>query len=218
MAVPPYYPRGLDLPGFHEQVIGMEVILGVFFSVTALVAALTWLAASSLSGRDRGMVVWLVITGIIHVVVEGAFSLNARFYQNENPTMLLLELWKEYSKADSRYATRDTFTTAMETCTAFLVGPMCFAAAYGLLKRCSWRWVLVLVLSTFQLYGDILYFATYWMDEADFSRPEPMYFWFYFVTINGIWVVIPLWCVWVSLQQSMLAVAKVEGSKRTKKL
>ncbi len=23
------------------------------------------------------------------------------------------------------------------------------------------------------------------------SRPEPLYFWFYFVVINGIWVVIP---------------------------
>ena len=23
------------------------------------------------------------------------------------------------------------------------------------------------------------------------SRPEPLYFWFYFVVVNGIWVVIP---------------------------
>lgn len=27
------------------------------------------------------------------------------------------------------------------------------------------------------------------------SRPEPMYFWFYFVVVNAIWIVVPLACV-----------------------
>jgi hypothetical protein len=25
------------------------------------------------------------------------------------------------------------------------------------------------------------------------SRPEPLYFWFYFIFVNGIWLVIPGW-------------------------
>lgn len=27
------------------------------------------------------------------------------------------------------------------------------------------------------------------------SRPEPLYFWFYFVLINAIWIVVPFLCL-----------------------
>ncbi len=27
------------------------------------------------------------------------------------------------------------------------------------------------------------------------SRPEPLYFWFYFVFINAIWIVVPSLCI-----------------------
>lgn len=27
------------------------------------------------------------------------------------------------------------------------------------------------------------------------SRPEFLYFWFYFVIVNGIWIVVPLLCI-----------------------
>jgi cholestenol Delta-isomerase len=209
----PYHPLDLDLPEFHDQVIGMEFILGVFFGVAAIVIGLCWTLARSLPGRDRAMVVWLVFSGTVHLVVEGAFSLNPKFFQNSDSNMLLLELWKEYSKADSRYASRDAFTTTMETTTAFAVGPGCLLAAYGLLRSSAWRWCLIIVLSTFQLYGDILYFATYWFDGGDFTRPEPLYFWLYFVVMNGIWVVVPLWCVWVAVRQSVHATLLMEKTK-----
>jgi hypothetical protein len=29
------------------------------------------------------------------------------------------------------------------------------------------------------------------MDDASFSRPEPLYFWGYFVFLNMMWIVIP---------------------------
>jgi len=30
---------------------------------------------------------------------------------------------------------------------------------------------------------------------ARHSRPEWLYFWFYFVVVNGVWIVVPLACI-----------------------
>ena len=71
---------------------------------------------------------------------------------------------KEYSKADSRYASRDAFTVSMEAVTAFVEGPLCWVIVYGALKRRPWVPALVLAVSLGQLYGDVLYFATALLD------------------------------------------------------
>lgn len=31
-------------------------------------------------------------------------------------------------------------------------------------------------------------------------RPEPYYFWFYFIFMNAIWLVIPIFCIWSSIK------------------
>ena len=67
---------------------------------------------------------------------------------------------KEYSKADSRYASRDAFVVSMEAVTAFVEGPLCWVIVGGLLARRAWTPALMLAVSLGQLYGDVLYFAT----------------------------------------------------------
>ncbi|XP_015278995.1 PREDICTED: 3-beta-hydroxysteroid-Delta(8),Delta(7)-isomerase [Gekko japonicus] len=48
------------------------------------------------------------------------------------------------------------------------------------------------LLSLGQLYGDILYFYTEYRDGFTHSEMgHPLYFWFYFVFMNGLWIVIP---------------------------
>ena len=46
-----------------------------------------------------------------------------------------------------------------------------------------------------QIYGDVLYYATNTFDiifrGVSYSRPEAVYFWFYYVFINAFWIVIP---------------------------
>ena len=71
---------------------------------------------------------------------------------------------KEYSLADSRYATRDAFTICMEAVTAFIEGPLCFVILYGMLKQKPWRFILQFAVSLGQLYGDVLYFGTSYYD------------------------------------------------------
>ena len=67
---------------------------------------------------------------------------------------------KEYTNADSRYATRDSFVVAMEAVTAFVEGPGCYAAVYGMLFLRPWVGAVQILVSAGQLYGTVLYFVT----------------------------------------------------------
>ena len=67
---------------------------------------------------------------------------------------------KEYTNADSRYATRDAFVVAMEAVTAFVEGPGCYAAVYGMLLQRPWVSTAQILVSAGQLYGTVLYFFT----------------------------------------------------------
>lgn len=45
---------------------------------------------------------------------------------------------------------------------------------------------------TGQIYGDVLYFLTELRDGFQHGElGHPVYFWFYFVVMNGIWLVVP---------------------------
>lgn len=115
---------------------------------------------------------------------------------------MLAQMWKEYGKGDSRYVSSDTFTVCMELITAVVDGPLAFLAVYAFLRRRPYRYVVQLVLSAFQLYGDVLYFMT--EVKEDFSHGDmwhPLYFWFYFVFLNVIWIVVPLLCIGESFIQ-----------------
>ena len=79
------------------------------------------------------------------------------------------------------------------------------------------RHPLQIIVSMGQLYGDVLYFATCFFDHkvygAVYSRPETLYFWVYFVTLNAFWIVIPFWLIYGS---STSVVEAVRGQKKLK--
>jgi cholestenol delta-isomerase len=84
----------------------------------------------------------------------------------------------------------------METITACVDGPLAFMAVYAFLSQKPYRYVIQLLLSVCQLYGDVLYFMT--EIKEDFKHGEmwhPLYFWFYFVFMNILWIIIPSLCI-----------------------
>lgn len=164
-----------------------------------------------LSTKERSIVTWLSLTAIIHVVVEGYVVLTPSFYRSTSRVNFLAEVWREYAKADSRYATRDAFTICMEFVTAFFVGPLCLFAAREYCRGGKWRHQAALVASVCQLYGDALYFATCFYEGGVHTRPEPLYFWFYFVGMNGVWVVVPLLVCWHALAETLEAQERSDG-------
>jgi cholestenol delta-isomerase len=119
------------------------------------------------------------------------------------------QLWKEYAKSDRRYLSRDSFVVCMETVTAVAWGPLSFAVGWLVIKDSPLRHPLQIIVSLGQLYGDVLYYATFFFDEsvygAVYCRPESFYFWAYFVMLNGFWVVIPGWLIIQSTIESTKA-------------
>ena len=59
----------------------------------------------------------------------------------------------------------------MEACTAFLVGPLCLLTVAGMLGARPWRYTLMICVSVCQIYGDVLYYGTCYLEgEARGAR------------------------------------------------
>ncbi|TID17890.1 putative ebp domain-containing protein [Venturia nashicola] len=131
------------------------------------------------------------------------------------------QLWKEYSHSDSRYLTQDPFVLCMETITALVWGPLSLLTAYLILTSHPLRHPLQIIVSLGHMYGDILYYGTSFFDHhvANIShcRPEPFYFYVYFVGMNAPWILIPAALMWRSMSYIGKAVSRLrelEGKKK----
>lgn len=210
----PYYPVDLDLPGYVGPVIPFQQVLAYFFSGCGVLFAITWVLAGRYKKLERVEKItasWFAMTGMVHFIIEGYVVLNSEFWRDSSGGVLP-EIWKEYSQADSRYATRDPFVISMEAITAFVEGPACFAAVYGTLHRKPWAWTLQIMISLGQIYGDVLYYATTVLEGLIHSRPEWLYFWFYFVFVNAIWIAIPSCVIYNAATRISAAVASQQRS------
>ncbi|KAK3547424.1 hypothetical protein QTP86_020881 [Hemibagrus guttatus] len=127
---------------------------------------------------------------------------------------------KEYSKGDSRYVIADNFTVCMETVTACLWGPFSLWIVVAFLYNHSYRFVLQLIVSLGQLYGAVLYFFTEHRDGYMHSEyGHPIYFWFYFVFMNVLWIVIPFTLImdsWFQLSSTQALSDKTVPKRKTK--
>lgn len=195
--VHPYWPRDLSIPNYVANNRSMSEILVFLFSVSGAFLLVTWLItgregpAGRLGFSRRLALCWFAVCGFIHSVIEGWFALYYHIIPGDQS--FLSQLWKEYSKGDSRYVMADNFTVCMETVTALLWGPFSFWVVFAFLTNKSYRFVLQLIISLGQLYGDVLYFYTEHKDGYSHSEfGHPIYFWFYFVFMNSLWIVIPL--------------------------
>lgn len=67
----------------------------------------------------------------------------------------------------------------------------CHGRESGLASLSS-QGLFLLLPPTGQIYGDVLYFLTEQRDGFQHGElGHPLYFWFYFVIMNGIWLVVP---------------------------
>lgn len=129
----------------------------------------------------------------MHCFFEGYFVLNQSVLTQKHD--LFAQLWKEYSLSDSRYLTGDPLVLAAEVVTVLFWGPLSYIAAICILRSNSWRHPVQAIVSLAHIYGDTLYISTSLIElfgkNISYSRPEALYFWFYFLFLNGIWLVIP---------------------------
>jgi cholestenol delta-isomerase len=200
----PYYPSDIHLPRYVPNDIPTPMLITYFAIAAGFVLWFTSVLARtirpSISSGDRLAAMWFMLCGCIHFFFEGYFAYNNA--QMPSRTHLFGQLWKEYSLSDRRYQTRDSFVVCMEAITAICWGPLSFAISWMIITENPLRHAFQPVVSMGQLYGDVLYYAIFFFDEsvygAVYCRPERVYFWAYFVMMNGFWIVIPLWFIYQS--------------------
>ncbi|XP_063423762.1 3-beta-hydroxysteroid-Delta(8),Delta(7)-isomerase-like [Mytilus trossulus] len=189
----PYFPRDLSIPHYKPNKVSIQELLGIFFSLVLIVFIITWIYSTKkkFSVGYRLLLCWFTICGFIHTILEGYFAFN-------NSTLAggssyLAEMCKVCGKGDSRYITSDTFTVCMEGITAVIDGPLCFLTVAAYLTNSPYRYVLQLIVSLCQLYGDTLYLLTEVKDNFIHSELyHPLHFWFYFLFLNSFWIIVPL--------------------------
>ncbi|CAG8537126.1 6235_t:CDS:2 [Ambispora leptoticha] len=232
----PYYPTNLELPNYTEPTFSMTTILAVFLSVLSLIICSSLIIISRSKNYNNNIVhpqnqanlnskykvstankiifTWFVICGFIHTFFEGYF---AAFYQTmQQDNGLFGQMWKEYALSDSRYLTADAFVVNMERITSTLWGPLSFTTALAIYQNWPSRYVLQFVISMGQIYGCILYYWTTIFEGSPHSRPEPYYYWGYFVFANAFWTVIPsalIFDSWVRLTSAVREDLKRKSKK-----
>ncbi|XP_071960164.1 3-beta-hydroxysteroid-Delta(8),Delta(7)-isomerase-like [Antedon mediterranea] len=187
----PFYPRDLNIPGYVPNDIEVSTILTVSFSGFGLAFLLSWLVARrARSVGERLMIAWFGLSGTIHCSIELYFSIYHRTVAEDSS--FLSQLWKEWGKADSRYVISDSCIVSIESITAWTEGPACFLIMYAFLNNAAYRHPLRIIVSLGQLYGTIAYFMVEWLDGFTHGPfGDPFYFWFYFISMNSFWIVIP---------------------------
>ncbi|CAL1531822.1 unnamed protein product [Lymnaea stagnalis] len=191
----PYLPRSLKLPHFIQNTRSTAEILTILSISSGIIVIIAWI----LSGRRqepfcwkrRLVLVWFMLCGFIHLVLEGYFAAYHAVLAGHSS--VLGEMWKEYSLCDSRYIGSDAFVVCMETITAVIDGPLAFVTFAAFMTGNNYRYALQLILSLCQLYGDVLYFGTAYKEGFVHGPTDsPLYFCFYFCFLNAIWIVVPI--------------------------
>ncbi|ORY03962.1 Emopamil-binding protein [Basidiobolus meristosporus CBS 931.73] len=216
----PYYPRDLLLPHYAANTLEMGYILSVVFSTfgVILVGALAIIfRRKGISNEDRMIFMWCTISGFIHMFLEGYFAVYHASLAGDQG--LFGQVWKEYSKGDSRYLSSDSFVVNMERITAFIDGPLAFYVAYAIYTNSPGRHVAQISVSICQLYGCVLYYLTTLFEGSPHCDPHPLYFWFYFVIINAFWTIIPMILIkqsWSAIYRGMAIANQVSASNKKK--
>lgn len=111
----------LKLPTFTEKTHSMEYSLAIFAGIAIIVTLISTLIIyqkQNISKANRIAFVWFIITGSIHVFVEGYFAYFHETIQSDNS--LIGQWWKEYALSDSRYLSSDPFVVVMERITTVI--------------------------------------------------------------------------------------------------
>ncbi|KAG0238215.1 hypothetical protein BGW42_006495 [Actinomortierella wolfii] len=191
----PYYPRDLVLDHYVPNTnTMMETLIKMFSVFGAIISGSLMISYRKRHSTIQGMgnqltFVWFMMCGFIHLGLEGYFGVYHKTLAGMNTP--LAQVWKEYSISDSRYLTSDSFVLIMERITAFAWGPLAFYLAYAQYHALPSRYILQLIISLGQIYGNVLYYFTTLIEGAPHGDPHPYYYWFYFVHFNAWWIVVP---------------------------
>ncbi|KAI8326090.1 Emopamil-binding protein, partial [Martensiomyces pterosporus] len=192
----PYYPESLVLDGYVEPTQSpLQLVLAIGGALAlVLLASYALLFARKASPRlrpsERAVCMWFVLCGSLHCVFELHYLLH--FTTIQASTDLLSSMWKEYAKSDSRYLAQVPLVFALESITVCFVGPLCWLTVHHIHTNAPLRHVCQLAVSLLHVYSVVLYYGTEFVSAESSCRPEPLYYYGYFIAMNAPWLVVPL--------------------------
>jgi len=169
--------------------------------------------------QDRFTFMWLAFDALTRLVFEGSFLYFSTFGRQVNTSFgPLAEMWKEYSRADSRWGSADETVVSLEILTVLGVAPLSFYIMRQLIKDDPARHYWIVVLSTAELYGGWMTFCPEWLTgNPHLDTSNALYLWVYLTFLNMIWVVMPLRFMYVSYGHIASSLRFAQTSARAKK-
>ncbi|WEW57099.1 hypothetical protein PRK78_002559 [Emydomyces testavorans] len=153
-----------------------------------------------------------------------------RLYGPAYGTGATARMWQEYGKADARWAGAELGIISLELLTVFLGGPaasyVCYlvykatdASTVAEQKAAMYKgrlWFVAVGLAVAELYGGFMTFAPEWLSgNTALQTTDPVYFWFYLVFFNMLWVFVPMWVLWAGwgeIRDAFMGAAASGGS------
>ncbi|TGZ81810.1 hypothetical protein EX30DRAFT_348221 [Ascodesmis nigricans] len=209
----PYYPTTLSLPTY-APIPYPPIVLMSFVAIPSLLAAsIGYYVISALNPSStraqRVTTLWFLFSGLIHTNFEGYWLRHHEALVGSSDVRAVM--WREYAKSDSRYLTSDGFILGVEKLTVYGIGPLCLAVYIASCFNFSWNHPLRIFVSGMHVFSVSLYLVTAGFEH---TRPEPQYFWGYFVAMNVFWLIVPAVLAWQSSAKLMKAEEAAGERKR----
>ncbi len=107
---------------------------------------------------EKLCLIWFLIDAFTHLSIELGYVYLALTTTAKKTDNYLGHIWREYGRADARWAVRDPTVISIEIATV-VMGILCLFAIYGVVKRKSWRHPLQIIICVAELYGGWMTFA-----------------------------------------------------------
>jgi len=174
----------------------------------------------------RVLFIWHAFDALIHTIFEGSFLYNCfftsapfdpavahpasaaitnflarpdRLYGAAYGDNWATKLWMVYAQADRRWAGADLTVVSLELLTVLGAGPLAAYICWGIARRDFRSAIWMIVLATAELYGGFMTFCPEWLTgNQNLDTSNFMFLWVYLVFFNMLWVVLPLYALWVA--------------------
>ncbi|KAJ2553308.1 hypothetical protein EV175_002987, partial [Coemansia sp. RSA 1933] len=191
----PYFPPTLELPGYTAPTHKTATLVSSMGACLAALLASTYcvLAAKRhpITLPQRLTALWFVMCGALHSLFELYYLAHHKTLAQDQS--VVADMWKEYALSDSRYLSASPMVRALESITVLATAPLCWIAAYAIWADLhAIRHLAQLSASLLHLYSVAIYFGTEFMGPASNCRPEPLYYYGYFIAMNAPWVLVPV--------------------------
>lgn len=145
-----------------------------------------------LSWYDTIAVIWFILDAFTHLTIEQLYVYYTLAHGGAaNSSSPWSYMWREYGKADARWAVYDPTVLSLELLTVYVMGPAALLMIYAILTRQPYRHLLQVFICTCELYGGAMTFFPEWLSGNANLSGDPYHVYLYLAFMNLLWVTTP---------------------------